>query len=346
MARRPRKRVAKRRAARRPARRVRRDSPATLAPPQRLHNLPTQLTSFIGRQQEIAEVKRLLSTTRLLTLTGAGGCGKIRLALQVASCEIDSYPAGVWLAELAAVADPALVPKTIAAAVGVPEQPGRDVTETLIDALQSKVLLLILDNCEHLVAACADLAATLLRACPQLRVLGTSREELGVPGETLWRVPSLSLPDVRRLPAVEDLVLYDAVRLFIDRAAATTAGFTITNENAPAVAQVCQRLDGIPLAIELAAARMKVLAVEQIAGRLDDRFRLLTGGSRTVLPRQQTLRAAIDWSYDLLNELERAILRRLSVFAGGWTLEAAEAICAGDEVPTHEVLDLLGQVGG
>jgi len=309
------------------------------------NNLPRQLTSFVGREREMAEVKKLLATTSLLTLTGAGGSGKTRLALQVAADVMEGYPDGVWLAEFAPIADPVLVPKTVASALGVPEQPGRDMTETLVDALRPKASLLLLDNCEHLLAACRDLAASLLRKCPQVRVLATSREGLGVPGETLWRVPSLSMPeDLRHLPPSEELVLYDAVRLFVDRAVATAPGFTVTSDNAPAVVQVCQRLDGIPLAIELAAARVKVLAVEQIAARLDDRFRLLTGGSQMVLPRQQTLRAMMDWSYDLLSEQERTVLLRLSVFAGGWTLEAAEDVGGGDGVEKVEMIDLLAQL--
>jgi non-specific serine/threonine protein kinase len=303
------------------------------------------LTSFIGRAREIAEVKRLLGAARLVTLTGSGGAGKTRLALQVAADVVKDYPDGVWLAEFAPIADPALVPKTLASALTVPEQPGRDMTDTLVEALRPKSLLLMLDNCEHLLAACRDLAAALLRTCPHVHILGTSREGLGVPGETLWRVPSLSVPeDIRHLPRPEELLLYDAVRLFVDRAVTTTPGFTVTSENAPAVAQVCRRLDGIPLAIELAAARVKVLAVEQIASRLDDRFRLLTGGSRLVLPRHQTLRAAIDWSYGLLSDRERAVLCRLSVFAGGWTLEAAEAVCTGGGIEPSDVLDLLTQL--
>jgi len=305
------------------------------------HNLPIQLTSFIGRQPEIAEIKALLSKARLITLSGSGGAGKTRLALQVAADVVDGYPDGVWFAEFAPITDPALVPKTVASALSVPEQPGREMIGTLIDALRPKTLLLVLDNCEHLLAACADLAAALLRTCPKVRILATSREGLGVPGETLWRVPSLSLPDVSHLPTSEDLVLYEAVRLFVDRAVAATPEFAVTSANAPAVAQVCHQLDGIPLAIELAAARVKVLAVEQIATRLDDRFRLLTGGSRMVLPRHQTLRAAIDWSYNMLSEAERVLLRRLSVFAGGWTLEAAEAVCAGGGVESTTILDLL-----
>ncbi len=308
------------------------------------HNLPIQLTSFIGRTREIAEVKRLLGAARLVTLTGSGGAGKTRLALQVAADVVEAYPDGVWLAEFAPIADPILVPKTVASALSVPEQPGRGMTETLAATLRFKHLLLLLDNCEHLLTACADLAATLLRACPKVCLLATSREGLDVPGETLWGVPSLSLPDVRHLPPSEDLILYEAVRLFVDRAVATTPGFTVTSENAPAVAQVCQRLDGIPLAIELAAARVKVLAVEQIATRLDDRFRLLTGGSRAVLPRQQTLLATMDWSYGLLSEEERMVLRRLSVFAGGWALDAAEAVCAGAGIEAASILDRLASL--
>ncbi len=321
------------------------DLPADFPPLKSLdarpNNLPIQLTSFVGRAREIAEVKRLLGTARLVTLTGSGGAGKTRLALQVAADVVEDYPDGVWLAEFAPIADPALVPKTVASALDVPEQLGRGMTETLVDAIRSKALLLVLDNCEHLLEVCANLAAALLRASPNVRILATSREGLDIPGETLWRVPSLSLPDMRQLPPSEDLVLYEAVRLFVDRAMATTPGFAVTSENAPVVAQVCQRLDGIPLAIELAAARVKVLAVEQIAARLDDRFHLLTGRSRTVLPRHQTLRAAIDWSYNLLPDAERVLLQRLAVFAGGWTLEAAEAVCAGGSVEAAEILNRL-----
>jgi predicted ATPase/class 3 adenylate cyclase len=306
------------------------------------NNLPRQLTSFVGREHEMAEIQQLLSAAYLVTLAGSGGAGKTRLALQLAVDVVEDYRDGVWLAEFAPLADPALVPKTVASILNLPEQPGRDMTDTLVDALRPKALLLLFDNCEHLLAACRDLAATILHKCPHVRILATSREGLGVPGEALWRVPSLSVPeDVRHLPPPGELVLFDAVRLFVDRAVAAAPGFTVTRENAPAVAQVCQRLDGIPLAIELAAARVKVLAVEQIAARLDDRFRLLTGGSQLVLPHHQTLRGAIDWSYNLLSETERVMLRRLSVFAGGWTLEAAESICAVGSVDAAGILDLL-----
>jgi predicted ATPase/class 3 adenylate cyclase len=313
------------------------------------NNLPQQLTSFIGREREMAEVQQLLKSTKLLTLTGAGGCGKTRLSLQVAANLLEEYPNGVWLVELAPLTDPALVPQTIMSALGVHEELGQSVLATLTDYLKSRKLLLVLDNCEHLLAACSNVAAALLRACPSLQILATSRECLGVPGETIWRVPSLSLPALPRRPSAgknlaATLVQYEAVRLFIDRSTAMRPSFAVSDENALAVAQICRRLDGIPLALELAAARVKVLSVEQIAQRLDDRFRLLTGGSRVLLPRQQTLRALIDWSYDLLSEAERLLLRRVSVFAGGFSLEAAEAVCAGDGLEEYEVLDLLTQI--
>ena len=226
-----------------------------------------------------------MGTARLLTLTGSGGCGKTRLALQVAPGVLQEFPDGVWLAELAPLSDSSLVPNAVASALGVPEQPGRGLTQTLADSLRPKSALIILDNCEHLVAACAHLTDTLLRACPHLRVLATSREGLGVTGETIWRVPSLSLPDPQHLPPFDRFAEYEAIRLFIDRAVASAPKFAVTSDNAPAVAQVCIRLDGIPLALELAAARIKALAVEQIAAGLDDRFRLLTGGSRIAVPR-------------------------------------------------------------
>jgi predicted ATPase/class 3 adenylate cyclase/Tfp pilus assembly protein PilF len=305
------------------------------------HNLPVQLTRFIGRERESAEVKRLLSTAYLLTLTGAGGCGKTRLALQVAADLTGEHGNGVWLVELASLSDPALVAQTVASTLGVREELGRLLIETLADSLRPRSLLLVLDNCEHLLSACAQLADRLLRACPNLRILATSREALGLLGEQTYRVPSLSLPDPSQLPSLERLQEYEAVQLFADRAALTQPAFAVTPANARALVQVCQRLDGIPLAIELAAARVKALPVEKIAERLDDMFRLLTGGSRTALPRQQTLRAAIDWSYHLLSEPEQRLLRRLSVFAGGWTLEVAEAVCAGAGIEEEDVLDLL-----
>ena len=308
------------------------------------NNLPRQLTSFIGREREIEEVKNLFSTTYLLTLTGSGGCGKTRLGLQVVSDILEEFPDGVWVVELAALSDPTLVPQEVASALGVREVPDSPLQDTLSNYLQSKGLLLMLDNCEHLIEACSTLSNTLLHSCPNLKILVASREALGIAGESTYRVPSLSLPDPKSLPPAENLTMFEAVRLFIDRAIAGVSTFRVTDDNAPDVAQICHRLDGIPLAIELAASRIKVLEVEEINDRLNDRFRLLTGGSRTSLPRQQTLRAAIDWSYNLLSESERVLLNRLSVFMGGWTLPAAEAICADEGMEEYEILDTLTQL--
>ena len=329
------------------------DLPATFPPLRSLeafaHNLPLQLTSFVGRDRELADVQRLLGTARLLTLTGPGGTGKTRLSLQVAANLIDTFSDGVWLVELAALTDPTLVAVAVATTVGVHEEPGVPLLTTLTRSLRGKNLLLLLDNCEHLIAACAELAETLLRSCPAVRILASSREALGIAGETTLRVPSLAMPApgtgaLPALPPGGSLLRYEAVRLFVDRAQAVQAAFRLTPTNAPAVLQICRRLDGIPLALELAAARVRLLPVEAIAARLDDRFRLLTGGSRTALPRQQTLRALIDWSYDLLGPQERSLLHRLAVFAGGWTLEAAEAVCGGDGLDSYEVMDSLQQL--
>lgn len=307
------------------------------------NNLPVQLTSFIGRERDISEVKKLLATTRLLTLTGAGGAGKTRLALQVAADLLDEFADGVWLVEFAALTDPALVPQTVAASLGLREHSERPIITILTDFLQFKRLLLVLDNCEHIVAESTRLADHLLRACQHVQILATSQTSLEEPGEVTYAVPPLSLPDP--LQASPDQVTqYEAVRLFVERAVLGKPGFVVTTDNAAAVAQVVHRLDGIPLAIELAASRARVMSVQQISERLDDRFRLLTSGGRTVAHRHQTLKAAMDWSYDLLTEPERTLLRRLSVFAGGWTLEAAEAICAGGDVEAGQVLDLLARL--
>jgi predicted ATPase/class 3 adenylate cyclase/Tfp pilus assembly protein PilF len=305
------------------------------------HNLPAQMTTFIGREREIAEVKQAIKDHRLVTLTGSGGTGKTRLSLQVAADLLDSFPDGVWFIELAPLTDPDHIPQTILMTLGVGQQPGKTVTQSLIDDIRERKLLLVLDNCEHLINACAKLAEVLLNNAPGLRILASSREALGVRGELAWRVPSLSLPDIKHLPGIDQVSQYEAVRLFIECATLAQPRFTVTNENAPAIAQICFRLDGIPLAIELAAARVRTLSVEQISTRLDDRFHLLTGGSRTALPRQQTLRALIDWSYNLLSEKEKILLRRLAVFVGGWSLEAAEAVCTEDGLETYEMLDLL-----
>ncbi len=301
------------------------------AKPAPQHNLPTQLTSFVGREKELAEVERLVAANRLVTLTGSGGCGKTRLSIEAANVLLAEFPNGVWLIELAPLADPALVPGTVAATLGLPEEVGRLVQTALTGFLRAKTVLLVLDNCEHLIEACAQLSESLLHACPTLRILASSREALGIAGEVAYRVPSLTVPDPAHVPSLSDMLHLESVRLFVERAAAAKAGFALTEQNTRAVAQICTRLDGIPLAIELAATRVKALSVEQIAARLDDRFRLLTGGSRTALPRQQTLRALIDWSHGLLSGPERVLLRRLSIFAGGWTLETAEEVASSSE---------------
>ena len=310
------------------------------------NNLPVQLTSFIGREKEMTEVKRLLGTTHLLTLTGTGGTGKTRLSMQVAADLLDQFPDGVWLIELATIEDADQVAPAIAAPLQVRDEPGQEILVTLTNFLRNKKLILILDNCEHLIAECARIAETLLRACPGLQILASSREPLGIAGERTWPVPSLSIPEswreeIRGTEAAERLTQYEAVRLFIDRATAVRPEFHVTNQNAPFVAEICWRLDGIPLAIELAAARIRVLSIDQIASRLNDQFRLLTGGSRTALPRQQTLRALIDWSFDLLSDQERVLLRRLSAFAGGRTLQAVEAVCSDDKLQADEIIDIL-----
>jgi predicted ATPase/class 3 adenylate cyclase len=306
-----------------------------------LNNVPHHLTSFVGREQELVEVGHLLARHRLLTLTGAGGCGKTRLAVQVAAEIVDRYPDGIWFVDLASLTDPDLVPQAVAWVLDVREQPGQPILTSLVVWLTTRRLLLVLDNCEHLIATSATLVDAVLRGCPDVQVLATSRELLGVAGEVAWRVPSLPTPDPRAPLPPDQLLAYPAVRLFTERAQLLQPAFAVTAQNAAAVAEICRRLDGIPLAIELGAARVRVLTAEQIVARLHDRFRLLTGGRRTAVRRQQTLQAAIDWSHDLLTEPERVLLRRLAVFVGGWTLEAAEAVGAGDGVDGWAVLDLL-----
>ena len=305
------------------------------------NNLPTQLTSFIGREKEVADIKNLLGNTHLLTLIGPGGTGKTRLSLQAGTDLLHSYPHGVWLIELAPVSDPAAVPAAALSALDLPSEVHRPAIEMLSDFLREKEALLILDNCEHLVDACARMVDRLLHAAPKLRILASSREALGIAGEVSYRVPSLGLPDIKQLPSLDSLSQYEAVRLFIDRAQAAQPSFHVTNENAPAVAQICYRLDGIPLALELAAAKVRALSVDQIAKRLDDRFRLLTGGNRTALERHQTLRATLDWSYNLLPAPEQILFRRLSTFVNGWTLDAAESVCSDELIPREDVFDVL-----
>jgi predicted ATPase len=307
------------------------------------NNLPASLTTFIGREKEQAEIIQLIGTHRLVMLTGSGGVGKTRISLKVGAQLLHEYPNGVWLVELAPLNDPALLPQTVASVFGIPTQATRSHTELLIDFLRRKSALLILDNCEHLLNASASLVDTLLKYCPQLKILATSREALGILGEIIYHMPSLGLPDIQQ--TLQTFREYESVRLFEERAWLAQPDFKLTMENASAVAQICSRLDGIPLAIELAAARVNMFSTAQIAARLDDRFNLLTGGSRTALPRQQTLRASIDWSWNLLSDLECTLLRRLTVFAGGWTLEAAEFVCStGSEIAPQTVTELLTQL--
>lgn len=311
---------------------------------ERSTNLPIQLTSFIGREKEIAETSQLLEGHHLVTLTGSGGIGKTRLALQVAAKSLASFPSGVWLVEFAPISDPKLVPFTLANLFGLREsgESNSSLTEQLVEYFRSRKALLVFDNCEHLIEATARLADLLLQSCNDLFILASSREALGIKGELAYRVPSLNIPD--KNSDMDSLWKSESARLFIERALDASPDFSLTPNNASTVAQICHRLDGIPLALELAAARIKMMTVKEIAERLDDRFRLLTGGVRTTLPRHQTLRAMIDWSYNLLSEQEKTLFRKLAVFVGGWTLEAAESVCSGEGIESDSILDLMAQL--
>ena len=315
------------------------------------NNLPSPLSIFIGREREIVEVKNLLTSHRLVTLTGAGGSGKTRLSLRVAQELLGEFKYGIWFIELASIFDPDFLTPSIASTFNIRERSTQTLQDGLIDYLSSRRLLLILDNCEHLVSACAKLTETLLQSCPDLQILATSREVLGISGEFAWSVPPLSLPDQqpwKSTASAQDAIrLYEeseSVQLFVARAMANSTEFRLTAENGAWVAEICRQLDGMPLAIELAAARVRSLSVQQIAQRLDDRFHLLTGGSRTAPPRQQTLQSALDWSYALLSEHEQKLLQRLSVFVGGATLDAAESVCVGEGIESAEVLDTLAHL--
>jgi predicted ATPase/DNA-binding winged helix-turn-helix (wHTH) protein len=308
------------------------------------HNLPAQVASFIGREHELADLRAMLARHRLVTLVGIGGIGKTRLALQFAAGVVDTYPDGVWFVELAPISDPSLVANAVATELGIPDEPGRPVIESLHGFIEDRALLLVLDNCEHLVLACAQLARDLLQTGRGVTIIATSREPLHVSGEATLPLATLPAPNPAGEHLPDALNAYAAVRLFLDRAVAVRPDFALSHDNAPAVARICHDLDGIPLAIELAAARVRSMSAEAIAGHLTDRFALLKGGDRTVLPRHQTLRAAIDWSYDLLASAERVLLQRLSAFAGGFALDAAEAVGAGDDISPHDVLDLLGHL--
>ena len=287
-----------------------------------------QLTSFVGRDAQLTQLRELLAENRLVTLTGAGGVGKTRLAIQVAAQMAGEFADGVWYVDLAPITDPELVPVTVARALGLPDQPGRSTMDTLLRFVRDRQMLVVLDNCEHLLDASAELVVALLSGAAGLTVLATSREAIGVAGEVSWRVPSLSLAD-------------EAIELFTDRARHARPDFAVTDDNAAAVGEICARLDGVPLAIELAAARVRALSLAEILDSLHDRFRLLTGGARTAVRRQQTLRASVDWSHALLTEPERVLFRRLAVFLGGFDLDAAQAVAGGGEVERYQVLDQL-----
>jgi predicted ATPase len=306
--------------------------------------LPVRLVPLVGRQRELGEVVDALTQSRLMSLTGPGGTGKTRLALAASDTVRAHFADGVCWVELAPINDPAIVPEAVASGLGAPESPGQDAAVTIAEFVGDRSMLIVLDNCEHVAAAVADLADRLLGACPALSILTTSRELLGVDGERSWPVPPLSLPDDDVAPVTSVLAGYDAVRFFEQRAQLVLPSFRLTDDNAAAVLKVCRRLDGLPLAIELAAARMRVLSAGQLADRLDDIFTVLTGGSRTSPARHQALRATLDWSHDLLEEDERAVFRRLAVFSGGFTLTAAGKVAAGSDIPAERMLELLARL--
>jgi predicted ATPase/class 3 adenylate cyclase len=314
----------------------------SLGNPALQNNLPAHLTTFIGRDRELSKVRALVESCRLVTLTGAGGAGKTRLSLQVAAELLDGSADGVWLVELAALSGEDAVVSAIFEVLGIARQPGRPALDTLLDALAPQDVLIVLDNCEHLIGACAKTAEAILRRCPRVHLLATSREPLGIGGETIYRVPSLSLPASGDSPVAA--ASSDAVALLVERARQQGAGLSIDEQTGPLVASICTRLDGMPLAIELAAARLRSLSLGALHDRLDQRFRLLTGGSRTALARQQTLQATVDWSYSLLNGAEQVLLRRLSVFAEGFCLDAAEDVCGFGDMGAFDVTDLLGSL--
>ena len=306
-------------------------------------NLPNQLTSFVGRESEITELASLLRSLRLITLTGAGGVGKTRTALQIGSVMMNELPDGVWFVELAPLADESLVAATIARALQLDESSKGAVLETLVSYMKNKALLLILDNCEHVIAEAATVVNRIVQRCVRVQILATSREPIRVAGEHTYPLPPLPAPsaDVANELVAEQAITYGAIQLFLARARAVDHRFALSDENAPILAEICRRLDGIPLAIELAAARVRVFSPAELARRLDERFRILTGGTRTALPRQQTMRSTIDWSHDLLDGRERTLLRRVSVFAGGWTTDAAQAVCFDAILDEHEALDIM-----
>lgn len=320
---------------------LRTDFPPLKSLDARQNNLPTSVSQFVGRRKEIDEIKQLFTKIRLLSLTGAGGTGKTRLAIQLASELIDEFENGIWIIEFSPVTDPDLIVKEISTVLNLKEDPAIDGLQALRDFLKNKSTLLIFDNCEHLLNRCAQVSETLLSYCTKLKIISTSRESFNIQGETLYRIPPLSMPENIKKESFESLIEYESVKLFLDRAVSVNPKFTLTKENIYAVAELCKKLDGIPLAIELASKRVNVLPVEKILERLDDRFKLLNSGNSTALPRQKTLRALIDWSYDMLNPSEQILLQRLSIFMGGWTLETSEEICSDETIDQYEILDLM-----
>lgn len=324
--------------------RLREEFPSLRSLEETPNNLPHHLASFIGRERELAATREMLAANRLVTVIGMGGMGKTRLALQAAAEMAERFPDGVWLAELAPLRDPGRVAMSVAAVMGVAEEARLPVMEALLRHVKQREMLLVLDNCEHVLDACAELARALLTGSPKMRILASSREPLQLTGEATLPLSALPIPDVRALQEPAAVVGYASVQLFVERARAVSPDFSVDRENAAAVAAICHRLDGIPLALELAAARVRSMPVRQIAERLRDRFRLLSSSDATLLPRQRTLQALIDWSYDLLTQAERRLLRELSVFAGGWTVEAAEAVCGDSPSPGETVLELLGRL--
>ncbi|MBL0106375.1 MAG: tetratricopeptide repeat protein [Ignavibacteria bacterium] len=320
---------------------LRTDFPPLKSLDARQNNLPTLVSQFVGRRKEIDEIKQLFTKIRLLSLTGAGGTGKTRLAIQLASELIDEFENGIWIIEFSPVTDPDLIVKEISTVLNLKEDPAIDGLQALRDFLKNKSTLLIFDNCEHLLNRCAQVSETLLSYCTKLKIISTSRESFNIQGETLYRIPPLSMPENIKKESFESLIEYESVKLFLDRAVSVNPKFTLTKENIYAVAEICKKLDGIPLAIELASKRVNVIPVEKILERLDDRFKLLNSGNSTALPRQKTLRALIDWSYDMLNPSEQILLQRLSIFMGGWTLETSEEICSDETIDQYEILDLM-----
>jgi len=312
------------------------------SPAEHRHNLPVQLTTFVGRGSELAELQHLLATTRLVTLTAVGGAGKTRLALEVAGMSLDGYPDGVWLIDLTPIKDGHLVARVFGSTLGIHERPRQSIAETLVENLRGRHLLLLVDNCEHVIEDCAALVGTILRSCPRVTLLATSRESLHVGGETVWRVGSLAVPGQGVNNDLQALLRYEAIGLFQDRARLAAPAFEINAQNASAIAELCRRLDGMPLAIELAAARTGSMSPDQILDRLKNRFELLTGGSRAGPARHRTLQAAIDWSHDLLRHDERTLFRRLSVFSGSFSLEAVEQVCSDDDLEVDAIAGLLG----